>query len=667
LSAAWRNGEEDPGGAGARRRSRPAELDNPALKYAPAGLLFLLLLATPTGHAATKDLGGGFCDHGVATPISDHRGTVATVDGRGQNIVLSWLNDYRGGYELLLIDVEAGKADEFPMPFPPGDHPFASILSSRNRFYTHFNGRFVEFDPAKRAFTFCQKTRPRVAMSMTEDDGGVIWSATYPNSGLVSFNPETREFKDYGYLYKQSWAQYPRSLAADAAGWIYLGIGSTRGQIIAFDPTSGTATPLVPEEQRVHGYSTVERDRDGNVYAAPIPGKNDRWLKLHKGNAAPIGPRGKPQPKHYITGSQDLFHRSFPDGKRITTYSLVDRRLAVRDPKTRQTRTFSFDYQSEGAHIMGVATAPNGTICGGTAFPMRFFSFDPRKGAFVNRDAYGQWNTVARQGDRFFVGGYGHGFLLEWDPARPWVDSVKGKTDRNPLWLTECEPTINRPHDLLAHPDGRTLVLAGTPGYGYTGGGLLFWDCESRTPTLLKHTDLIPQHSTLSLAALPGGKLLGGTTTNPGTGGEKKAAEAVLYLLDLRTKRVEWHAAVFPRAQGYTDLCAGRDEMVFGFADQTRFFVFDAAKRRVVHEQDVSARFGRCVSQQGTRAFVTDGKGNYYILFVKGVARLDPKTFEIAWLAQSPVAIGGGGDCLDGRIYFFRGSHLYSYSLKAAP
>jgi len=30
----------------------------------------------------------------------------------------------------------------------------------------------------------------------------------------------------------------------------------------------------------------------------------------------------------------------------------------------------------------------------------------------------------------------------------------------------------------------------------------------------------------LSLTALPGGKLLGGTTTNPGTGGEKKAAEA---------------------------------------------------------------------------------------------------------------------------------------------
>jgi len=170
----------------------------------------------------------------------------------------------------------------------------------------------------------------------------------------------------------------------------------------------------------------------------------------------------------------------------------------------------------------------------------------------------------------------------------------------------------------------------------------------------------------MSLAALPGGKLLGGTTTSPGTGGEKKATQAELYIMDLEIRRVDWHAAVFPGAQSYTDLCAGPAGLVFGFADQKRFFVFDAGKRQVVHEQDTSAPFGPCTSQQGTQAFVTDGKGNFYILFVKGVARLDPRTFDITWLAQSPVSIGGGGDYLDGRIYFIHGSHLYSYSLKGA-
>ena len=65
---------------------------------------------------ATEDLGNGFCHHGVATPTSNHRGTVATVDGDGRNVVLLWLFDHRGGYALLMIDVETGSVIEFVDP-----------------------------------------------------------------------------------------------------------------------------------------------------------------------------------------------------------------------------------------------------------------------------------------------------------------------------------------------------------------------------------------------------------------------------------------------------------------------------------------------------------------------------------------------------------------------
>ncbi len=101
-----------------------------------------------TGFSATLDLGHGFADHGVATPESMPRGIVATVDGRQHPVILCWLMDHRECYELLLIDVLTGKAEEFPLPFPPGDSPFASILSRSNKFYTHCGGYFVEFDPA---------------------------------------------------------------------------------------------------------------------------------------------------------------------------------------------------------------------------------------------------------------------------------------------------------------------------------------------------------------------------------------------------------------------------------------------------------------------------------------------------------------------------------------
>jgi hypothetical protein len=610
---------------------------------------------------ATEDLGNGFLHHGVATPVSYPRGIVATVDGEGRDVVLVWLFDHRGGYALLMIDAETGESEEYPVPFPPGgDCPYASILSSRNRFYTHFNSHFVEFDPTKRAFTFCRKTAPQMAMGMTEDDNGVIWSVTYPQSGVVSFNLVTREFKDYGHVYRQNWRQYPRYVAADDAGWIYFGIGPTASQIIAFDPRTGRAKPMIPEDERVKGGGYVVRDLNGKVYGYAEKGQ---WYEFYKGEGRKIAPPERINGKPIITGSQGLFHREFPDGKRIRTCDLVNRVLVVENPETGEVKELSFDYTSEGAHIMGVAVAPNGTICGGTTFPMRFFSYNPETDEWVNRACYGQWNTVARQGDRFFVGGYGGGFLLEWDPSREWVPTQKGKEDSNPLFLTQSAPTINRPHDLLAHPDGRTLVLAGTPGYGYTGGGLLFWDRETRTATLIEHTDIIPYHSTMSLVALPNGKLLGGTTTAPGTGGERKAEEAELYIMDMTTKRIEWYKALFPGVQSYTDMCLAPDGLVYGFADRRLFFVFDPIEKKVVHNQETMAEFGPTNSQQGPRVFVLSPDRKIYILFVKGIARVETGTFKITMLAESPVPIGPGGDILSGRIYFASGSHLYSYKI----
>jgi len=612
-----------------------------------------------TASAATCDLGNGFRDHGVATPVSNHRGTVATVDGEGRNVVLVWLFDHRGGYALLMIDAETGKAQEYPVPFAPGgDCPYASILSSRNRFYTHFNSYFVEFDPARRAFTFHHKTVPQMAMGMTEDDTGLIWSVTYPQSGVASFNPETRQFKDYGHVHKENWAQYQRHVAADDAGWIYFGLGSTASHIIGFDPVTATARPMIPEDQRVHGEGVVYRDLNGKVYGWP-GGSEDNWYEFHRGQARRIGKRPAIRAKPIITGSQSLFHRDFPDGSRIEECDLVDRVLTVRDPAGRLTKR-KFDYTSEGAHVMGLAAAPDGTICGGTAFPMRFFSYDPRTDGWTNRASYGQWNTVVRQGDRFFVGGYTGGFLLEWDPARPWVETRQGDPTSNPRFLTECQPAINRPHDLLAHPDGNTLVLAGTPGYGLTGGGLLFWDRTSGKRVLLEHTDILPQHSTMSLVALPNAKLLGGTTTAPGTGGEKKAPQAELYLLDMATRKVEWHAPVLAGVQEYSDFCLGPDGFVYGIADRTRFFAFDPRTRKVAHAWDTSGDLGPTNSQQGPRTFIRGPKDAIFVLFVKGVALLEPGAFRLRLLAPSPVPIGAGGDYLDGRVYFASGSHVYS-------
>ena len=617
---------------------------------------------------SSEDLGNGFRHHGVATPISNHRGIVATVDGDGRNVVLLWLYDHRGGYALLLIDGSTGKSEEYPMPYPPGgDGPFASILSSRNRFYTHFNSHFCEFDPVERAFTFHGETVPRMAMGMTEDDGGRIWSVTYPNSAVACYDPATGALRDYGPVYDQNWPQYQRYVAVDDAGWVYFGVGNTASQLIALDPESGQARAILPEKERGTGSGYVYRDLDGRVYGLALAGQEQAgWYELHEGRSRKIGRLARKRPKPIITSSQSLFHRVFPDGKRVTRCDLVDGVLEVEDPKTGKTREVSFEYTSDGAHLMGLAVAPDNTICGGTAFPMRFFSYDPKADEWTNRAAFGQWNTVARYADRFFVGGYGGGFLLEWDASQSWVPTEKDKATGNPRFLTEVTPAIHRPHDLLPFTDGKTVVLAGTPGYGYTGGGLLIWDRAEEAQVLLEHTDLIPQHAPFSLLELPDNQLLIGTTVAPGTGGEQKAQVAELLILDLESREVVWHDRVLDGAAEYTDLWPALDGRVYGFADRQRFFVFDPATRALVHERDIEPDFGLTCYHQGPRVFVRGPDREIFILFAGGIAQVQPEApYEIRMLAESPVPIQAGGDVLDGRLYFASGSHLYSWEVAA--
>ena len=133
--------------------------------------------------------------------------------------------------------------------------------------------------------------------------------------------------------------------------------------------------------------------------------------------------------------------------------------------------------------------------------------------------------------------------------------------------------------------------------------------------------------------------------------------------MDIETKQLDWHQAVIPGVQGYTDICLGPDGLVYGIADWKRFFVFDPTHRKVLHEEDTVTRFGLINYQQGPRIFVLSPNRDIYILFAKGIARVDIDTFNITMLAESPVPIVVGGDIHNGIIYFASESHLYSYQV----
>lgn len=634
--------------------------------------LVAVAMALPLA-AETTDIANGFVDHGPLSRVAESRGMVCTEDGEGNPVVLVWLFDHRYAYALGVIDAETGEIEEIPRPIDH-DCPFASILSSTGRYYSYFGGHFMQFDPKKREFTGVEPGPDRAAMGMTEDPQGVIWAAVYPDCHVLSYNPETGQARNYGPVYEHPSTMYPRYVAADDSGWVYLGVGLAAGQIIMLNAETGEHEPVIPRDEVVgRGRVRVYPDVNGKVYGyAPDPdGEGNQWYELYEGQTTKLEEEPDLERREIITGSQGLKHRQLPNGERVKNLDLVHGRLIVEDPETDETREMEFQLNAEGGAGMGLIATPDGQLVGGTYIPHRSFSYDPAEDEWTRRDCYGQWNTLTVTDNAVYIGCYTEGVLLEWELDDEWVNTTRDNPDSNPQYLqqTRAHPDIGRPYSVVASPDGRTIILAGFPGYGSTGGGLVFFDRETREAEILTHEDLVEWHSTLSLLPLPGGKLLGGTTPLASNGGVQKAeGPSELYILDMDSKQVEWHQAPIEGIERYDDLIMGPDGLVFGTADRGLFFVFDPVKRKIVHQEDLRERFGSTVYQQGPQIFVPTPDGRIYMLFGKGIVQLDPETYETTMVAEAPGNLGNGGAYVDGRLYFggSHGAHLWSWEVPPA-
>lgn len=248
--------------------------------FASRGCLESIALPELTGGSKTN----GIVNHGVPVRAAENRGMTAAVDGKGRRVVLAWIA--AGGTDnMLSVDVETGASRKIPVTPYAGDNAFAVWHSTRGFWYSHYGSHFYEFDPKTMAFTHGERTASRCAMSMHEDRNGVIWAALYPGAGLVSFDPKTRKLVDHGVMNSENWGQYPSHMAVDDAGWVYVGIGNTLGQVAGYNPATGERRTYIPQESRQHGVGHPFTATDGRVYAT-APGWDAH--ELYAGEATPV-------------------------------------------------------------------------------------------------------------------------------------------------------------------------------------------------------------------------------------------------------------------------------------------------------------------------------------------------------------------------------------------
>ena len=593
----------------------------------------------------------GFVDHGIPTPVAQTRGVVSTVDQSGQDVILTWLQDWRGGYAILMVNAETGASQQFDVPFKPdGDEPSAIYLSSKNRLYTLFNSQFVEFDVASKRFTFHGKVNGKTAMSLTEDKDGRIWAATYPNNQLVSFNPQNSSLQNHGQLAKESWTQYPRSIAVDAHGWVYVGSGLAASQIYAYNIQSHATQALLSSSQRVSGTAVVTQSQSNVVYA-----RNGRQqFMLTNGKASGLSAGAQVAESSLKGGAQNLVDREFPSGRRLVSVDMHDRTLVTRDASGQQ-KTVKFNYTTQGAALTFVCATGDNKVCGGTRFPMHTFYYSAGDNKFDSKQLPRQPNVMAALGSRLYVAAYPDGKLFQ--------ESENGKNEFSEV--LNAYPSINRPHAMLIMGGGSQIALAGTPEYGTTGGGMMFWNRSTGQKSRIDHWHLVPNHSVQAMVELSNGMLLGGTTVAPGTGGVTKAGNSgELFLMDANSHEVRWRGAPVPGAKTITDLMAGTDGLVYGLADSVDLFVFNPNNRQVVSVNRFSKDLGPSVYAQGTRAFVKGADGSIYVLLYNGIGKVDTKAHTVSRVVSSPVRITVGGAAANGRIYFGSNNHLYSWKAQ---
>lgn len=595
-------------------------------------------------------------DHGVAAPVAENRGVVATKDSQGRSLVIACGLDLSPRGWILVTDVARKETKQYWFPEGvPNNPPFVSLMSTNGRFYTAAGPILLEFDLDRREWTF-QGVPSRaesiyLGSAMVDGPDGLIYAGGYPNCHLVSYNPQTHEMIDYGQMDPEE--HYFSYLAFDSAGWAYCGIGTARCNLVAFHLQTRERRPLLKEEERQVGTATVYRGTDGKVYGAA----GNQWYRLFEGKATPIKKEEAAPAAPSGTIPWGSVRGAFPDGRVLRSYDLPERRMVIEDPRTRQTEEIRFDYESGGAQITSLIAGPDGKVYGSTCHPMHFFVYDPRREELqdlgpVNRVGGGNFCAMAVQGPYIAAASYSGGIFHLFDTTKPFNGGYGDHP--NPRELAQWKADICRPRTVLAHPDGRHVLMAGYAGYGLCGGGLGICNLQTGQADLIRHTDLIPNQSTITLKALPNGDLVGGTSVEAPGGGHPVEKEGVLYVMDWKTRKVVFRTVPVPGAREVFSVEVGRNGLVYGLASGSRFFVFDPKTRKVIHQEDLSQYGGL-----PRPALALGPEGKLVALFTKAIVKIDPDTYRHEKVADAP-GISAGLALLGGRIYFAVGSHLWS-------
>lgn len=600
----------------------------------------LLLGFSPwTSPGAESDQTGGFERVGIPVRVGGLMGCVVGPNGRGGEALYFNFNQVSGKLFLVQVDPDSGEARQFNAPEGPG--AWALIAGADGKIYlgTWDGGLILRFDPqhADQGLEVVGKPSPTETYLWQFDQGkdGRLYACTYPQARIVSFDPQTGGLEDLGRMHPTE--MYARSIAVGPNGKVYVGIGTSKGDLVVFDPATRTHRSLLPANLAgAQGWKTVavSRRSDGNVYAE----FGTNLMRLDDETVVPVQAAPERSPM------------KLRDGRIVTSF---DRgRFTLQDPKTKQVVERTFKYAGNGDHIFVVGIGPSNCVYGSTAMPLEVFRFDPR----LNRSEHlghmpgGEVYSMLEYERKLYLCYYGGAVMNLYDPAKPFWKYGTG-ADANPVSFGGVGDGHLRPRAMVYGPDG--LIFVGSePPYGELGGAIGVWDPnQNRTIDNFRH--VVTNQSIVSLAWEPETGLLFGGSGNYGGGGTQAVErEARFFAFDPRRKVKVFETSLLPGARNYPATFAARGRVFTTVSD--KLFVFDPRTRRV--EKTVQLPAAQVEISLGSL-----GRSTVAGLTTRGVYVYDFERGDLVHTAQAPVPVRCGFALLPEEVYFGSNAELWRY------
>jgi outer membrane protein assembly factor BamB len=569
-------------------------------------------------------------------------GCIVGADGRDGEALYFNFNQLSGRLFLVQVNPETGEARQFNAPQGPGAWAFIAGPDERIYLGTWDGALILRFDPTKP-----EKGLEAVGKPSASEDylwqfdlgrDGKLYACTYPNAKLVRFDPKTGAMDDLGRMHPTE--MYARSLAVGPNGKVYVGVGTEKGDLVVFDPTTGQHRSILPKALPKRGGTvSVSRRVDGQVYAEFGPSV----MRLDDETAT------------LVERAPARLPLKLRDGREVVAFGRGT--FSLKDPGRGQVAERTFEYAGAGDYIFVVGVGPNNCVYGSTAMPLEVFRHDVSSGRNEHLGGMpgGEVYSMIDHEQKLYLCYYGGAVMNLYDPAKPYW-KFGGSADCNPISFGGIGDGHLRPRAMIRGPKG-VIYVGSEPPYGELGGALGVWD-PRQNRTIENYRHLVTNQSIVSLAWEPKSGLIFGGTGNYGGGGTRPTEkEAKFFAFDPKQKRKGFEAALRPGATKYPATCAAGGKVFTAIGD--RLLVLDPQTMQVT--QTITLPGGQLDVSLGQHR-----SGKLVGLTAKGVYIVDPDKGEVVHRAEAPKAVNCGFALVQDAVYFGSQAELWRYWLPAS-